>query len=165
MGSEIVNILLNLLSTDAIRPLLVATICMFSGFFGLNRAYVDDDRDASTLLLAFFMCLTGIGSCAGIRSCCLWPMRLGFNAALNAAAKNFPESQGSSSKYSEVYRIRDRYLDSGRLNGLSVDKLLLDSRSRSLCFHVWSHRQGGCTRRHWLVSANSRCSFRPSNDW
>ena len=51
---------------NSLRPLLVATICMFSGFYGLNRAYVDDNHDASAFLLAFFMCLTGIGSCAGI---------------------------------------------------------------------------------------------------
>lgn len=51
---------------DFYRPLLVATLCMFAGFYGLNRAYVNEDRDASSFLLAFFMCLTGIGSCAGI---------------------------------------------------------------------------------------------------
>ena len=39
---------------------------MFFGFYGLNRAYIDDNRDASSFRLAFFMFLTGIGSCAGI---------------------------------------------------------------------------------------------------
>jgi hypothetical protein len=38
---------------------------MFSGFYGLNRAYVDDDRETSVILLAFYMSLTGVGSCAG----------------------------------------------------------------------------------------------------
>ena len=38
---------------------------MFSGFFGLNRAYVDETRNSSQLLLAFCMWLTGVGSCAG----------------------------------------------------------------------------------------------------
>lgn len=43
---------------------------MFCGFYGLNRAYVDDERLASPVLLAFYMCLTGIGSCAGLFSLC-----------------------------------------------------------------------------------------------
>jgi len=38
---------------------------MFGGFYGLNRSYVDDERSASAFLLAFFMFLTGVGSCAG----------------------------------------------------------------------------------------------------
>jgi hypothetical protein len=38
---------------------------MFCGFYGLNRAYVDEERSASAFLLAFFMFLTGVGSCAG----------------------------------------------------------------------------------------------------
>ena len=38
---------------------------MFCGFFGLNRSYVDEDRNTSLFLLAFFMWLTGMGSCAG----------------------------------------------------------------------------------------------------
>ena len=38
---------------------------MFSGFYGLNRAYIDEDRGASPFLLAFYMFLTGVGSCAG----------------------------------------------------------------------------------------------------
>jgi len=41
---------------------------MFCGFYGLNRAYVDDERGASAFLLAFFMFLTGVGSCAGNRT-------------------------------------------------------------------------------------------------
>jgi hypothetical protein len=65
MGSKTVSSLI-FSTIDFLRPLLVATICMFSGFYGLNRAYVDENRDASLFLLAFFMFLTGIGSCAGI---------------------------------------------------------------------------------------------------
>lgn len=65
MGSKAVSSLVSS-TINSHRPLLVATMCMFSGFYGLNRAYVDSNRDASSFLLAFFMCLTGIGSCAGI---------------------------------------------------------------------------------------------------
>ena len=72
---------------------------MFSGFYGLNRAYVNEDRDASSFLLAFFMCLTGIGSCAGINRFIRTHLSnlQGFNAALNAAAKNFPNTRGITS--------------------------------------------------------------------
>jgi hypothetical protein len=67
---------------------------MFSGFYGLNRAYIDEDRGASPLLLAFYMFLTGVGSCAGILTPSIVLIVEGFNAALNAAAKNFPASRG-----------------------------------------------------------------------
>ena len=71
---------------------------MFSGFFGLNRAYVNEDRNASPFLLALFMWLTGVGSCAGIFFLGLSAWTLsnleGFNAALNAAARNFPDARG-----------------------------------------------------------------------
>lgn len=78
------------------RPLVIATVCMFSGFYGLNQAYISEDRGASPSLLAFYMFLTGVGSCAGIPLLYLATNRQGFNAALNAAAKNFPLSRGTS---------------------------------------------------------------------
>ena len=67
---------------------------MFCGFYGLNRSYVDPDRNASTFLLAFYMWLTGLASCAGTHPSGIF-LRIGFNAALNAAAKNFPATRGN----------------------------------------------------------------------
>jgi len=107
MRPEIVRVL-QILATD-LSPLVVATLCMFSGYYGLNRAYVDPDREAPTLLLASYMWLTGLGSCAGTPMIALSSDSKGFNAALNAAAKNFPTTRGNLLEYDDVYRNRDCY--------------------------------------------------------
>lgn len=113
---------------DNRSPLLVATACMFSGFYGLNRAYIDEDRGASPLLLAFYMFLTGVGSCAGILTSLAVQSLIveGFNAALNAAAKNFPASRGNLPICCKANHCRDS-------NGFSSTSLSIELALLTLC--------------------------------
>ena len=136
---------------------------MFCGFFGLHRAYIDDNRDTSTLLLAFFMCLTGMGSCAGISILSDLPM-LRVQCRTERSRKEFPcisryhlslielNPLGTATAFPVGFTF---------FNGLLIWSI--DSISGAMCLHVRDHCKSSCPRGHGFVPFDSWypvCVFR-----
>lgn len=68
-------------------PLLLSSLALFLGYYGLHGAYTLGQEHTSSTFLCLCSALTGIGS------------SLGNSAALNACAKSFPAHRGTSTAF------------------------------------------------------------------